>query len=278
MSTTPDTASLRARAADSLGALVEAARLAGEIAMPWFREGAHTLAAIESKHGGSPVTEADFAVDRFLKERLCRAFPQAGWLSEETADDAARRERTELLIVDPIDGTRAFVSGDPRWTVSIALVSGTRPIAGVVHAPALRQTYAAALGGGATLDGSPIRASALVSLEGARVGGPRPMVEAAARAAGVEMTAEPKIPSLAYRFARVASGSLDAALAAPNSHDWDIAAADLILAEAGASLQDAEGRAPSYNRERVRHDLLVAAPDALVGALTAALRACARPG
>ena len=133
-----------------------------------FRWGEKTSAQVHTKHGGSPVTAADLAVDRYLRERLRAAFPDAGWLSEETADDLSRLDKASLLVVDPIDGTRAFLAGDPRWTVSIALVLDGRPIAGVVHAPALGETYAAALGCGARLDGAPIHASAQAGAARAR--------------------------------------------------------------------------------------------------------------
>jgi myo-inositol-1(or 4)-monophosphatase len=263
---------LPARAAQALAALVEAARLGGEIAMRDFASGEKTGARIDYKDGGSPVTSADLAVDRFLRARLGGEFPDAGWLSEETADDAARVERSTLVIVDPIDGTRAFAAGDRRWAVSIAFAVEGRIVAGVVHAPALGQTYAASLGRGATLNGTPIRASRRTGLAGARIGGPRPLVAALAGAARVELLEEPKIPSLAYRLARVASGSLDGALASANSHDWDIAGADILLSEAGAGLCDPEGRPLSYNRPETRHGPLAAAPLALLPELVSALR------
>jgi myo-inositol-1(or 4)-monophosphatase len=91
-------------------------------------------------------------------------------------------------------------------------------------------------------------------------------------AAKVDFPPEGKIPSLAYRLALVANGALDAALASINSHDWDIAGADIVLAEAGARLCDAEGRPLRYNQPRIRHDPLVAAPLALLPSITAALR------
>jgi myo-inositol-1(or 4)-monophosphatase len=263
---------LLARAAQALAALVEAARLGGEIAMRDFASGAKTGANIHYKDGGSPVTSADLAVDRFLRARLGAEFPEAGWLSEETTDNTARVARSALVIADPIDGTRAFVAGDPRWAVSIAFAIEGRVVAGVVHAPALGETYAASLGKGAALNGAPIRASGRASLAGARIGGPRPLVAALAGAARVELLEEPKIPSLAYRLARVASGSLDGALASANSHDWDIAGADILLSEAGAGLCDPEGRPLSYNRPETRHGPLAAAPLALLPELVSALR------
>jgi len=259
------------QAAEALAILVAAARAGGEIALRDFRKGQATTARVAYKAGNSPVTQADLDVDAFLKRELGAAFPDAGWLSEETADDPGRLALSETIVVDPIDGTRAFLSGDPRWTVALALVVDGRPIAGVVHAPALGETYAASRGAGATRNGEPISASSRKTLDGARIGGPKPLVGAIAAAAGVGFVQEPKIPSLAYRFARVADGSLDLALASVNAHDWDIAAADILLAEAGAGLRDTQGRALNYNRPSTSRDWLAAAPNALIDDLVAAL-------
>jgi myo-inositol-1(or 4)-monophosphatase len=267
----PIDAGLKARAAGAAVALVEAARLAGEIAMRDFRAGERTRAGVEYKHGGSPVTAADLAVDHFLKARLSAQFPEAGWLSEETADDLARLSQSALLVVDPIDGTRAFVAGDPRWAVSIALVVDHRPIAGVVHAPALGETYAASIGGGATLNFAPIEASPRRDLGGARIAGPRPLIQRLGGLGSAQLLIEPRIPSLAYRLARVASGSLDGAFAAANAHDWDLAGADILLSEAGARLTDAERRPLRYNSATIRHGALAAAPIVLLPQLIAAL-------
>lgn len=265
-------ARLRARARSALDEIADAARRAGEIALRDFRLGEATSAHVHAKHGGSPVTAADLAVDRFLSERLRAAFPDAGWLSEETADDPVRLGKASLLVVDPIDGTRAFLAGDPRWTVSIALVLDGRPIAGVVHAPALGETYAAARGCGASLDGAPIHASRRADLAGALVGGPKPMMAAIAQAADVEFAASPRIPSLALRLARVASRALDIAIASAHSHDWDVAAADMVLSEAGALLTDAHGEILRYNEHKTRRGALLACGASLAPALIAAAR------
>ena len=238
-----------------------------------FSHGEATSARVHTKHGGSPVTAADLAVDRYLHERLRAAFPDAGWLSEETTDDLARLDKASLLVVDPIDGTRAFLAGDPRWTVSIALVLDGRPIAGVVHAPALGETYAAALGCGARLDGAPIFVSAQPAHESALVCGPKSDDRGAcASAAEIEFEAAPRIPSLALRLARVASGALDIAIASANAHDWDVAAADVILSEAGALLTDAHGQTLRYNTNKTRHGALLACGAHLAPALVVAAR------
>ena len=258
--------------------LIEAAREAGAIALDFYRPGAPTTARIDSKAGGSPVTQADLAVDEFLRARLGALFESAGWLSEESVDDHARLARASLIVVDPIDGTRAFLAGDPRWAVSIALVVGGCPVAGVVHAPALAETFAAARGRGATMNGAPIAVSPRPTLREARIAGPRPMIEAIGRAAGVALAAQPKIPSLAYRMALVASGVLELALAAANSHAWDIAAADLILEEAGGWLVEADGAPLRYNRAQTRHGVLFGAPNGLIGRFLEAGRPSAPAG
>jgi myo-inositol-1(or 4)-monophosphatase len=256
----------------ALDEITDAAQRAGEIALRDFRLGQTTSAQVHTKHGGSPVTTADLAVDRFLTERLRAAFPEAGWLSEETADDLSRVEMASLLVVDPIDGTRAFLGGDPRWAVSIALVLDGRPIAGVVHAPALGRTYRAALGCGARRDGAPIRVSARLGLDHALIGGPKSMVSALAKASGTEMAAAPRVPSLALRLAQVADGALDVGLASGNASDWDVAAADILLVEAGGLLTDTHGQILLYNTERTRHGALLACGARLAPALVAAAR------
>lgn len=254
-------------------ALVAAALAAGARAARWFRQGERTTARIEWKgpDRSSPVTEADHDVDAYLRARLTAFAPDAAWLSEETADDRARLAATRLLIVDPIDGTRAFMTGDPRWAVCAALSVEGRPVAGCVHLPALGQTYAAARGAGATLNGAPIAVSARPELAGARIDGPRPAIEALARG-GLKLEAAPRIPSLAFRLVSVASGALDLAIAGRNAHDWDLAAADAILHEAGGALTGVDGLRLVYNRAQTRHAELLAAPRALHAELAGAAR------
>ncbi len=270
---TPVDALLRDRAQAALVEITDAARRAGEVALRDFHWGGKTSAQVHTKYGGSPVTTADLEVDRYLRERLSAAFPGDGWLSEETADDLSRLEMANLLVVDPIDGTRAFLTGDPRWAVSIAYIHDGRPIAGVIHAPALGQTYQAALGCGARLDDASIHATRRPQLDGALVGGPRSMVGALAKAAHVELAAAPRIPSLALRLAQVADGGLDVGLASTSASDWDVAGADVILSEAGALLTDVRGQILHYNRQSMRHGVLLACGADLAPAVVKAARA-----
>jgi myo-inositol-1(or 4)-monophosphatase len=251
--------------------LVSAAREAGALALAYFRPGERTSAKVTAKPGGSPVTDADLAADSLLKRRLQEALPDAGWLSEETADDFERLSRRSLIIVDPIDGTRAFVIGDPRWAVSAALVVDGRPVAGVVYAPALNETYAAARGAGAMFNGA-----ILVSAAGwppRAAAGPKPLVEAMAAELGVSVEIIPRVPALAYRLCLAARGAIDFAVAAENSHDWDIAAADILLEETGGRLIGASSERLRYNSQQVRRDALLAASDLGAARLIKSFRA-----
>jgi myo-inositol-1(or 4)-monophosphatase len=237
----------------------DTAREAGRIASGFFRSGLKTSARIWSKGGGSPVTEADMAVDAFLKARLSGAVPEAGWLSEETADDPARLHRELVWIVDPIDGTRAFLSGSHDWSISIALLSHRRPILGIVHAPAHEALYEARRGHGALRDGVPLEASRATRPVGLSVAGPKGLVDRLEQRVG-GLKRPPRIPSLALRLVRVAEGSIDAGLVSSNSCDWDIAAGDLILEEAGGALTGLDAVRPAYNQAEPIHGELLAAP------------------
>ena len=251
---------------------VEAALHAGEMALAYFRPGMTTHAEISHKAGGSPVTEADYLVDRFLKQRLETLLPEAGWLSEETEDSLARLSKNLVFVVDPIDGTRGFMSGRSAWAVAIALVEDGRPLFGIVHAPALGETYVALKGAGARLNDKIIEVSKIraIGVE-ARVAAPVFLAKQL-HEAGLRFDLQPKISSLALRIAAVASGALDAGFASENSHDWDIAAADLILHEAGGRLASLDGCAIVYNRQDTRHGLLTAAPEQIHAEVSAAAR------
>jgi myo-inositol-1(or 4)-monophosphatase len=254
-------------------ALNDAARAAGAIALDFFRPGEKTSARLWSKDRGSPVTEADMAVDGFLKDRLSGLLPEAGWLSEETADSPARLSRNLVWIVDPIDGTRAFAAGNPDWSVAIALLADGRPLLGVVHAPAHDRFYEARAGAGARVNGTPIGVSVRDRIGGARVAGPKPLVDSFERRAGERLWRLEKIPSLALRLARVAEGTVEIGLVSSDSRDWDLAAADLILREAGGLVTDLSGNRLVYNRADPVHGELAAAAAGLHPRVIEAMRA-----
>jgi myo-inositol-1(or 4)-monophosphatase len=254
-------------------ALVDEIREAGKLALAFFRSGETTSAAISHKAGGSPVTEADEVVNIHLERELRRIVPQASWLSEESTDSLHRLDQDLVFIVDPIDGTRGFAAGVATWAVAVALVYKSRPIVGIIHAPAVGQTYVAVKNCGARLNDRNIRVSDRAKLGGgARVAGPQPLAHLL-RKAGLDFELLPKIPSLALRIAYVAEGALDAALVSENSHDWDIAAADLILREAGGLLVRLDGGPPVYNQRDTRHGILIGAPLSIAAQIRAAVSA-----
>ncbi|MCU4179115.1 3'(2'),5'-bisphosphate nucleotidase CysQ [Bosea sp. BH3] len=256
-------------ASELLKAAGESCIEAGALALDLFRPGARTAARTWSKNGGSPVTEADIGVDTFLRVRLSALLPEAAWLSEETVDDARRLSHRFVWVVDPIDGTRAYMSGSPDWAVCVALLDAGEPILGIVHAPACNATYTALRDGGARRSGETIRTSPAETLAGARIAGPKPMLDALARTESFE--AADKIPSLALRLARIADGTIDAGLISPDARDWDLAAADLVLSEAGGRLSGPGGQAVAYNRTHPIHGMLMASNGALTGPLLRAL-------
>jgi myo-inositol-1(or 4)-monophosphatase len=213
----------------------------------------------------SPVSEADIAVNELLQARLPALAPQAGWLSEESELSPTAGAQALTWIVDPIDGTRAYLAGRADWTVSVALVEHGRPVLAALYAPVTDEMFLGARGAGATLNGAAIRAGD-GGLAGARLAGPKRTLE---RIAGLSpgIRAEPKVYSLALRLARVAQGEFDAAFASKGSHDWDLAAADLLVHEAGGVVTDFAGRVLSYNRPHLVHGALIAAGPDRHGAL-----------
>ena len=214
----------------------------------------------------SPVSEGDIAVNDLLRKRLTALVPDAGWLSEETEDHLPGRAAELTWIVDPIDGTRAYITGRADWTISVALVEHGRPLLAAIYAPVTDEMFLAPRGKGATRNGAAIAASRGAALEGARLAGPKRYLD---RFAGLSpsILAQPKVHSLALRLTRVAHGGLDAAFASPGSHDWDLAAADLLVHEAGGAMTDFTGRPLSYDRPKVTHSALIAAGPARHGTL-----------
>ncbi|MEL6751499.1 MAG: 3'(2'),5'-bisphosphate nucleotidase CysQ [Pseudomonadota bacterium] len=241
---------------DDLTLIRDLAIEGGRIALDYFGDDPK----VWMKPGDSPVSEADYAVDTFLKEKLRAARPDYGWLSEETADDdAARFTAKRTFVVDPIDGTRGFLAGSKRWCVSVAIVEDGRPTEGVLACPALEDVFAAQAGQGATLNGETLECPD--PGEALPVAGPMPLIRAMEQERPV--TRLPHVPSLAYRIAMVATGSAGIAFARSGPKDWDIAAADLIVAEAGGALLTPAGTVPTYNKRDTKHPGLIAGPNAL---------------
>jgi myo-inositol-1(or 4)-monophosphatase len=228
-------------------------REAGALALSMFKTPLKNWTKGEAQ---SPVSDADIAVDNLLRERLTD--DSIAWLSEESVDDPIRLEARYVWIVDPIDGTRAYIAGLPDWSVSAALVENGRPVVACLFAPVSEEFYVAVAGAGATRNGATIAVSQGTDLAQARVAGPRKLLDRL-QAVSPPFTVMPRTRSLALRLARVADGTFEAAFAGGNSHDWDLAAADLLVHEAGGALTPFGGGTVAYNCPVPRHGMLVAA-------------------
>ncbi len=225
--------------------LAAAARRAGEIAKSHFGQNPETW---DKGDGAGPVTAADLAVNAMLHDMLRAARPDYGWLSEEDPDSAARLSSKRLFVVDPIDGTRAFIAGDKDWGHSIAVVENGVPVAAAIAMPMRGQIYTAATGTGAFLNDAPIRASTQTDPAATTVLTAKPNL-----APGYWTPAGPPPfkrsfrSSLAYRMALVASGRFDAMLTLRPTWEWDIAAGTLLVTEAGGTVTDHTGAALRFN-------------------------------
>ena len=252
-----------------LALLTEAARAAGEIALKYWRR---APAAWDKGDGAGPVSEADLAVNEMLEAELGAARPGYGWLSEESADNPARLGAERVFIVDPIDGTRAFLADEGGFAHALAVVEAGRVVAVVVHLPALGLTYAAHAAGPALLNGAPIAPSAATRVEGASV-----LTSKLSDAASNWRNGEPGYrrsfrPSLAWRLCLVAEGKFDATISLRPCWEWDIAAASLIAERAGALATDRAGRALGFNGAHAQNNGLIVAPPALHADFLAHLR------
>jgi myo-inositol-1(or 4)-monophosphatase len=208
------------------------------------------------KAPGHPVCDIDLEVDAFLRERLTALDPEAGWLSEETLDSSDRIERRRLWVVDPIDGTRDYLRGRTGWCVSVALIEERSPLIGVLDAPARGEHWTAEKGRGAYRNGEPLRVSGRRDLAGARV--PADQLPQS----DLDLVAVAKPNSIALRIALVAAGEADLVATLRWGFEWDIAAAALIAAEAGARVSGALGQPLAFNSASGEaFGVLVATPD-----------------
>ncbi|MBL1430793.1 MAG: 3'(2'),5'-bisphosphate nucleotidase CysQ [Robiginitomaculum sp.] len=228
--------------------LENAAKQAGVLAMQWFNTSANTSPAkVWDKGGNHPVTEADLAVDKLLNTTLRQARPKYGWLSEESKDDGSRLKSKRVFVIDPIDGTRAFIKGKPHFSISLAIVENGRPIAGAVYNPALDEMYLAATGQGASANGKAINVrDCKALLNCSMIASDGLFKQKHWRNKWPEMNCESR-NSMAYRIALVAAAKFDATLTLRPKSDWDLAAADLIAEEAGAVITDPNGQKFYYN-------------------------------
>jgi len=232
---------------------------AGKLALGYFRQ----ELSVTHKLDGSEVSEADLAVDAALNRNLIGERPDYGWLSEESEDNPERLERRSVWMVDPIDGTNAFLRHIPEWTISAGLVQEGKPVLGIVYNPATEEFFHAIRGEGAYLNGKPIKVSDRSELEGA-------LFIASGGLFKKRIWAEPWpgvqsrwVNSVAYRLALVAAGRADATLSLSAKSEWDLAAGVLIVEEAGGIVTNHHGHSLRFNMPLPRFPSLIAAPPGL---------------
>ena len=265
-------------APEDLRLLIETVEAAGDIALRHFRRGVRSW---DKDDNLGPVTEADLEVDAYLSRILRKARPRHGWLSEESGTTTDRIGMDDVWVIDPIDGTRAFMEHSRDWAISAALVTDGIPQIGVVYMPAKERMYVAHKGAGATRDGNPIRVKDSATLEQATILTTKPNLDPRYWKGEVPKFERAFRSSLAYRLCLVAEGQYDAMLTLRPTWEWDVAAGLLIVEEAGGTGLDGNGAQPRFNNLHpqiagtaaggaVLSDLMVrrAAPVDLPGAFT----------
>lgn len=251
-----------------LALLTEAARQAGRIALRYWKRDPQVWDK-GGEHG--PVSEADLAVNDMLKATLLAARPDYGWLSEETPDDLARLACKRVFIIDPIDGTRAFIAGEENFAHSLAVATAGQITAAVVYLPALDRLYTATQSGPALRDGQPIVASTRSDLPGADILTTKANLDPAQWPGGVPDIKRSFRASLAYRLCLAAEGRHDGMLTLRDTWEWDIAAGSLIATRAGAMVTNRHGTALRFNTETALSKGVLTFPQLLHGQVMAHL-------
>ena len=226
--------------------LVESVRQAGVIARKYF--GGEYKSWHKSR--GNPVTDADIEIDTFLKSALLAARPSYGWLSEETADDPSRLTRERIFVVDPIDGTYGFLRHRPHFTIVASVVTEGRPVAAAIYNPITEEMFTGVAARGAQVNGATMTVSAKSAIEGSRLFAGRDLInDPRWSTPWPPLTVESRA-SIAYRMALVAKGEFDAMISLSDKSDWDLAAGDLIVREAGGRVTSQTGEMLRYNQTR----------------------------
>lgn len=253
---------------NDLELLVTAAREAGKIARRFFKSDAQVW---EKSDNAGPVTEADLAVNQMLERTLPAARPDYGWLSEETEDDTSRRNKSRVFVIDPIDGTRAFIAGSDTWAHSLAIVEDGRPVAAVVYLPMLDKMYTASRDMPAKLNGQKMMVSERAKISGATVLAAKPNFDQHHWRGNVPDVEAAFRSSLAYRMALVAEGRFDAMLTLRPTWEWDVAAGSLLIAQAGGVVTGRHNEEPVFNNAMPQLSGMVAAGPAVHKELIRAL-------
>lgn len=246
---------------------IAAAHAAGAVIRHWY-DGAYTVSKKDNK---SPVTEADVEANQAIQAAISQAFPEDGWLSEETADSPARLSKRRVWIIDPLDGTREFIERVPEFVVCIGLVEDGVPILGVEYNPIKEELFAAARGAGITLNGTAVRMRTTSELKDARVLASR---SESKRGEWEEFLQDMQVEltgSVAYKLALIAAGRADATFSLTPKNEWDVCAGAALLIEAGGRMTDRYGQPLRFNQAKTKLPGLIACTPPLFAPIVALL-------
>ena len=244
--------------------LTAAIREAGDEALRLAKDGFQTY----TKPDNSPVTSADHAVNTILMDRLLGRFPDDGWLSEETPDTAARLAKPRVWVIDPIDGTKAFIRREPEYCISVALIEGTQPRLAAIFNPLTNELYTAIRGQGLHLNGAPAPRNKSATGQPPTVAfSPWELQVGRFKSIEPHMTGRP-MRSIAWALALAASGTIHGVITFEPENEWDVAAGALLLEEAGGSARDGAGQPLRYNQPRPRYEGFIATVEGFPDHLT----------
>ena len=229
---------------------------------------------VKYKSENQPVTDVDIKIDNFLKSYLKKNTPNYGWISEETADDGSRLSSDFFWCVDPIDGTRSYINKKPEYTISVALIKKNEPVLGLVFNPETKELFSAVKNKGAFCNERKIQVNQNKDLYSSTHGISSSEMKKLQKYKCFNQDNTIKMGSIAYKIALVAKGTMDIAISFTKKNDWDIAAADLILREAGGYLKNISGSKMIYNSSQMQVDSVLASNSILIEKLCTELNEC----
>ena len=252
--------------------LIDVIRKAGVEALRFAADGFEII----QKPDRSPVTSADLAVNRVLQSRLTSEFPHDGWLSEESPDSPDRLQKRRVWVVDPIDGTKAFISGEPEFCISVALIEQGQPVVAGIFNPSTDELFTATRGGGLRLNDEPITSPParrgrhpVIALN--------PWERQIGRFASLEQSAYTRpIRSIAWVLALTATGRIEAAATLEPENEWDVAAGALLIMEGSGTIFDGRGHDLTFNRREPRYSGIIATSPHCPEAVTRQLKLLTR--
>ncbi len=219
--------------------------------------------SIKYKSKSQPVTNADLEINNLIKDYFKKETPSFGWVSEESKDNYSRFNSESFWCLDPIDGTRSYISGKPEYTISLALINKKEPILGLVLNPETEELFFAKKQKGAYCNGKRIMINKNENVFSSSLAISSSEIKKLKKYNLVNQKNIIEMGSIAYKIALVAKGEVDTAISFTDKNDWDLAASDLILKEAGGSIKKISGEKIVYNSDQMKIESVIASNEKL---------------